>query len=191
MFGEHQDYLGLPVIAMAMNRRCHLEWTPRTDTRVVITSEELGEVGGFELAALDQVQAANPLEVVAAGLMAESGGTPAGMDVHIRSDIPIQAGCSSSTALLTAWTAGWSKAMNVAHSTEELVRRCHHAEVLAFDGAGGDMDISLAPTVDSTGLVQVCPNPWRPYPGPSYWAIRANRRTPRAIWPAARMRACR
>lgn len=140
LFGEHQDYLGLPVIAMAMNRRCHLTWTPRKDTCVVITSEEFGEVGRFDLTQLEQSQAVTPFQVVVAGLMAETEGTPPGMDIHIQSDIPIQAGCSSSTALLTAWTAGWSSAMNVAQSTEDLVRRCHHAEVLAFDGAGGDMD---------------------------------------------------
>ena len=91
-----------------------LRQVPRTDTRVVVTSDELGEVGGFDLAALDQVKAATPFEVVVAELMAESVERPWGMDIRIQSDIPIQAGCSSSTALLTAWTAGWSTVMNVA-----------------------------------------------------------------------------
>lgn len=140
LFGEHQDYLGLPVIAMAMNRRCHLDWTPRKDDWVVITSEALGTVDEFELTALGQGKPSNPLKMVVAEWMAESKDTPPGMDIHIRSDIPIQAGCSSSTALVTAWAAGWSSIMNLAESTEELVRRCHRAEVLAFGGAGGDMD---------------------------------------------------
>ena len=53
-------YLGLPVIAMAMNPGCHLRWVPRTDTRVVVTSDEL-RGRRFDLAALDH-QGGHPFE---------------------------------------------------------------------------------------------------------------------------------
>ena len=140
LFGEHQDYLGLPVIAMAINRRCQLDWTPRLDSVIRLTSESMGEVIELDVNQMGQAAGKTPFEVALTRIVHDTGATPEGMDIHIRSDIPIQAGCSSSTALMTAWTAGWSQICGLRESTTELVRRCHHAEVLAFDGAGGDMD---------------------------------------------------
>jgi len=140
LFGEHQDYLGLPVIAMAIDRRCRLTWTPRTDSVVKVRSEEMGDVLEFDLVRLDSAKVSTPLEAVVGELKTETDIRPSGMDVHIRSDIPIRAGCSSSTALMTAWTSGWSKLFGMEESIAALVRRCHRAEVLSFGGAGGDMD---------------------------------------------------
>ena len=138
LFGEHQDYLGLPVIAMAINRRCQLRWTPRRDSWVKVTSEAMGDILAFDLSS--NAAHETPLHVAVRDLQADSLTQPSGMNVHIQSDIPIRAGCSSSTALMTAWTAGWSRLFGVSESTADLVRRCHRAEVLAFGGAGGDMD---------------------------------------------------
>ena len=140
LFGEHQDYLGLPVIAMAINRRCRLDWSPRSDSVIRLTSESMGEVTELDLDQMGQGAGQTPWAVALTHILHDTGATPKGMDIHIRSDIPIQAGCSSSTALMTAWTLGWSRICGLRESTDELVRRCHHAEVLAFDGAGGDMD---------------------------------------------------
>ncbi|MBK13109.1 MAG: hypothetical protein CL849_06205 [Crocinitomicaceae bacterium] len=140
LFGEHQDYLGLPVIAMAINRRCKLTWTPRSDTIVKVTSEALGDILEFDLNSNTIYD--TPLHVAVRELKAHNKVEQRGMGVHIQSDIPIRAGCSSSTALMTAWTAGWSRLFRVSELTKDLVRRCHRAEVLAFGGAGGDMDHS-------------------------------------------------
>ena len=138
LFGEHQDYLGLPVIAMAINRRCKLTWTPRSDTIVKVTSAVMGDILVFDLSS--NAVHETPLHAAVRALRLDCKTHPGGMNVHIESDIPIRAGCSSSTALMTAWTAGWSRLFNVSESTADLVRRCHRAEVLAFGGAGGDMD---------------------------------------------------
>lgn len=140
LFGEHQDYLGLPVMAMAINRRCRLDWAPREDTTVRLTSESLGTVMQLDMASLNFDQPAHPWEAVLAQFMRETGVQPKGMDVHIQSDIPIQAGCSSSTALITAWAAGWGRIWGKEESLANLANRCHKAEVLAFQGAGGNMD---------------------------------------------------
>lgn len=140
LFGEHQDYLGLPVIAMAINRRCQLTWTCRKDTLVKVTSEAMGDTLAFDLNAIAEDTASTPLEMAVSQLMPGSQGHPSGVDVHIKSDIPIRAGCSSSTALITAWTAGWARLFKVHQTTADLVKRCHQAEVLSFGGAGGNMD---------------------------------------------------
>ena len=36
LFGEHQDYLGLPVIAMAMNLRLQIRGRKRNDKKIII-----------------------------------------------------------------------------------------------------------------------------------------------------------
>ena len=37
LFGEHQDYLGLPVTAMAMNLRLQIGGRKRNDKKIIIT----------------------------------------------------------------------------------------------------------------------------------------------------------
>ena len=113
LFGEHQDYLGLPVIAMAVNRRCHLHFNPSPGNGVKVTSAQFGEVDAFEFNRLDPGERKSPLRHALAALIAEfQGKTPGGWHIHIESEIPVRSGCSSSTALMTAWIAGWLEAIS-------------------------------------------------------------------------------
>ena len=41
LFGEHQDYLGLPVIAMAMNLRLRINGQKRNDKKIVINLPDI------------------------------------------------------------------------------------------------------------------------------------------------------
>ena len=43
LFGEHQDYLGLPVIAMAISKFSRLSGTVRNDTKVVISKPDIDD----------------------------------------------------------------------------------------------------------------------------------------------------
>lgn len=141
LFGEHQDYLGLPVIAMAMNRRCRLHFNPRQDMMVEVSSEALGHVGTFDLQNATAIEAATPMGVALREIMEEGPEQPLnGWDVTITSEVPIQAGCSSSTAMLTAWVAAWLFIVKGGFNLQDVVERCHRYEVLHFQGAGGNMD---------------------------------------------------
>ncbi len=141
LFGEHQDYLGLPVIAMAMNRRCHLHFKPRSDHKVRMVSQALGEMASWNLDVRDEERTDDPLRHAMRVLIDEFRPTSAtGWDVEVVSTIPIQAGCSSSTALMTAWIAAWLRILQGGFDASDIVRRCHQYEVLDFAGAGGDMD---------------------------------------------------
>ena len=42
LFGEHQDYLGMPSIVMAINLRCRIEIEERDDRLVCWSSPKLG-----------------------------------------------------------------------------------------------------------------------------------------------------
>lgn len=141
LFGEHQDYLGLPVIAMAIDRRCTLTFSPRADQMVNVNSAALGRVAQFNLASAGAIDTTLPIGMALDALISEGDfGPQRGWDVAIKSDIPIRAGCSSSTALLTAWIAGWLRILHGHFDVKDVVTRCHDYEVLRFNGAGGDMD---------------------------------------------------
>lgn len=141
LFGEHQDYLGLPVIAMAMNRRCSLHFTPVNDHPIAVESRDMGRIGTFDPNNALPAHEAHPLEHALHRLLAELGPlSEGGWHIEIESDIPIRAGCSSSTALLTAWIAGWLHILRGGYETSDVVRRCTQYEVLDVGGAGGDMD---------------------------------------------------
>jgi galactokinase len=49
LFGEHQDYLGLPVIAAAISRRMYLTAVPRSDSQVHIHMPDIGKTESFDL----------------------------------------------------------------------------------------------------------------------------------------------
>ena len=141
LFGEHQDYLGFPVIAMAMNRRCHLHFKPRSDRKVCMVSHALGKMASWDLNTRAKKGEESPLRHALQALIDEWHSTPAtGWDVEVVSTIPIQAGCSSSTALMTAWVAAWLQILRGGFDTADVVKRCHQYEVLDFAGAGGNMD---------------------------------------------------
>lgn len=141
LFGEHQDYLGLPVIAMAVNRRCRLHFNPVMGQQVRVTSAVFGDVGAIDVDGLNKGGRKDPLFHALAALRSEFGNrTMEGWHIHIESEIPVRAGCSSSTALMTAWIAGWLEILQGQFDADDVVSRCHRYEVLDFDGAGGNMD---------------------------------------------------
>ena len=52
LFGEHQDYLGLPVIPMAISLRARFIGENRSDRKFLINKQDLNEVDSFSLDAL-------------------------------------------------------------------------------------------------------------------------------------------
>ena len=103
LFGEHQDYLGLPVIAMAISLRVRLKGDKRPDNKVIIHKPDLGETESFSLDDLTYIKSRDYFKsgiVVCqnAGLTFSSG-----FDCEITSEIPIRAGTSSSSAISVSW----------------------------------------------------------------------------------------
>jgi len=47
LFGEHQDYLGLPVLAMAISLRSAIRGTYRNDSMVIIHKPDIGKIEKF------------------------------------------------------------------------------------------------------------------------------------------------
>jgi galactokinase len=143
LFGEHQDYLGLPVIPCAISRRIALAGKARTDREAHIDLPDIGSREHFPLTAPLLYGAERDYFRSAVNVLLRGGFTfRHGVDCTVRGNIPINSGTSSSSALIITWInflARFSDAPT-ALPPAELARLAHAAEVLEFGEPGGQMD---------------------------------------------------
>ncbi|REA58490.1 GHMP kinase [Dyadobacter luteus] len=143
LFGEHQDYLGLPVIAAAISRRIAINGGFRSDAQVVIHLPDINQKEIFELQS--EIPYTSPRDYFksAINVLTRQGYQfSKGFEVTVHGNIPINSGTSSSSALLVAWI-NWLTRMadNPSPRTRtEIGELAHKAEVLEFGEPGGMMD---------------------------------------------------
>lgn len=143
LFGEHQDYLGLPVVAAAISRRIQIEGTHRHDDQVVIHLPDLGSEIRFSLQntfpyTVDRDYYKSTINV----LKRKGREFSKGFDCTVRGNIPINSGTSSSSALIVSW-AGFLDRMSdnpAGYSAKEIGEIAYLAEVPEFGEPGGMMD---------------------------------------------------
>lgn len=157
LYGDHQDYLSLPVIAGTIDRYMQFE-----------VRENLANVFEIDLADLNQTlkithdpsqeyPQTQDIDFFRAGLRiaARHGyGAKHGLRVRIQSDIPINAGVSSSSALVVGWLYTLALAFGDGRipSPDELGQMAFEAEVLEHHSPGGQMDQY---TIAHGGLVHI------------------------------------
>ncbi|HUS79620.1 MAG TPA: galactokinase family protein [Armatimonadota bacterium] len=143
LFGEHQDFLGLSVIACAVDVDIRIWGTPRTDTRFAIDMPDLGTRDEFDAAGKVSYRGRRDYIRSATNVVSRNGVRfHRGYDCTIRGTIPINAGTSSSSALTVAWI-GFSYATQIGSlpaDPEQIARLAHLAEVVEFAEPGGMMD---------------------------------------------------
>ena len=143
LFGEHQDYLGLPVIAAAISRRIRMTGTLRPDQKVVIELPDLHAFETFELALPLAYEKPRDYFRSVVNVLNRAGiDINRGVDVTVRGDIPINSGTSSSSALLVTWLHFLLRFSDstLAQSPEIMGELAYRAEVLEFGEPGGMMD---------------------------------------------------
>src|SRR5437868_3495933 len=104
LFGEHQDYLGLPVIAAAINLRIGVHATPRDDGLFTLFMPDIGERVALD-PSVDQVYG-KPRDYLRSGInvLRRLGVRwPTGYDIVMHGSIPVNAGVSSSSAMVVMW----------------------------------------------------------------------------------------
>ena len=143
LFGEHQDYLGLDVIAAAVDVRIRLSGRRRADSRMAIDCPDLAEKDEFDPAGdIPYVKPRDYLRSVVNVLKRRGVPLSPGWDVVIRGTIPINAGTSSSSALVVAWNQFLLEAAGRGGtvSPEEIAELGYLSEVAEFGEPGGKMD---------------------------------------------------
>ncbi|MCS6831257.1 MAG: galactokinase family protein [Armatimonadota bacterium] len=144
LFGEHQDYLGLPVIAAAINRRIQAEVTLSPDGNLLnLYMPDIGEQ--MEIDPSQEQHYLRSRDYLRSGvnvLLRAGLCFPKGAHIRITSNIPMQAGVSSSSALVIMWLRLLCEIAEppLTPAPDTLARWGHQAEVLEFNEPGGMMD---------------------------------------------------
>lgn len=153
LFGDHQDYLGLPVIACAIDRYITLEATPLEDKTLRIIMPNIGEERIIDFTTPIPILSKRDYFASALQVLARYECIPTfGYTITIKGNIPVNAGLSSSSAVLVAWIAFLLEAYgaNCEVTPELIAKLAYTAEVLEFNAPGGLMDqytISLGDTI--------------------------------------------
>lgn len=142
-FGEHQDYLGLPVIAAAISRRISVDGNYRNDDNIVLHLPDLNEKIEFSLKETFPYVIQRDYFRSTINVLKRRGlNFSKGFECTIHGNIPINSGTSSSSALIVSWAHFLDKMSdNPANfSQKELGEIANAAEVLEFGEPGGMMD---------------------------------------------------
>lgn len=141
LFGEHQDYLGLPVIAAAISKRIQIQGSPRNDRQVRMNLPDVGGQEHFDLDfPLSYEKSRDYMKSVCNVLARKGHSFPHGFDLEVRGNIPINSGTSSSSALIVAWVTFLSEFFQWGYTQQEIGEITYAAEVLEFTEPGGMMD---------------------------------------------------
>ena len=141
LFGEHQDFLGLAVIALAIDLDIAMVARPQGGGILSLNLPDLGERDEFPAGTGRPYRHARDYLPAVVRVLRREGYDFPGMSVTVRGTIPINSGTSSSSALVVAWTT----LLLIAATGERpepgtVARLAHRAEVLEFKEPGGMMD---------------------------------------------------
>ncbi len=142
LFGEHQDYLKLPVISAAITLFVNLRAVKAEDKNLTI---DLLDLNQRELIPLKNreinYQYSRDYLRSAYNLFIRKGyRLNQGYVCQIQGTIPINAGVGSSSALIIAWITFLSHVFNARLSPPQIAELGYQAEVDEFREAGGRMD---------------------------------------------------
>lgn len=148
LFGEHQDFLGLSVIATAIDLSINITARPRTDTRFTICMPDLAGSGQDDFDEFDACEVLpyrhkrDYLHSATNVLKREGLDVERGYDCEIHGTIPMNAGTSSSSAFTVAWVTFLLNTQNghMAKRPEDIAQFGYLAEVKEFKEPGGMMD---------------------------------------------------
>ena len=144
LFGEHQDYLGLPVIAAAISRRIQVaaHQSDQQGFRLDLPDIHSSVSIPFNGEQLPYPQTRDYFRSAVNVLLREGFTFTKGIEGEVHGNIPINSGTSSSSALLITWLTVLTQLADQPRtlSAEQRAELGYMAEVLEFGEPGGMMD---------------------------------------------------
>lgn len=141
LFGEHQDYLGLPVIAAAISLRIKIKELGILPDQFTI---HLPDIQSKEEIPLDfplkYQKERDYFRSILNVLHRKGHALNHGFELEVKGNIPINSGTSSSSALNVCFIQFLNQAFEWGYSQEEIGEIAYEAEVLEFTEPGGMMD---------------------------------------------------
>ena len=143
LFGDHQDYLKLPIIACAINRYVTIN-AERNDQGIFnIQMNDLNQSLKIPIDKQNIKAQKDDYLVIALKVLRRHGCIPnSGYNISISGDIPINAGLSSSSALTIAWINFLVAAFGIdgQFNSIRLAKLAYETEVIERNSSGGKMD---------------------------------------------------
>lgn len=143
LFGDHQDYLGLPVIACAIDRNIKLTAIKNNQNIFRINMVDISDFRIIDIYETFEILKSRDYFASSLRVLKRYNCIPtSGYDITINGNIPINSGTSSSTALLMAWIQFLVEAFGIdTKITPEILSKIgHESEVLEHGEPGGMMD---------------------------------------------------
>jgi len=145
LFGEHQDYLGLPVITAAIDLRLELTAALRYDNFLNISLPDIRSFEKLDFSRGKEFKYKKPRDYFRSGynvLFRKGLRIDQGYDLQIRSSIPINSGTSSSSALINVWMRFLNEISpnRITLDDKMTAHLSYLAEVEEFGEPGGKMD---------------------------------------------------
>mgnify|MGYP000014709480 CR=1 FL=1 len=159
LFGEHFVVYGEPAIVLAIDKRAYAKVELRTDKRIYVHSTNLGISGYFEESNFQPEKGderaryrLEPIKKVV-DKISEISGKNTGLNIEIRSTVPVAAGLGSSAAVAAATTMAVAEILEVKLSREDIFRITYEAERIVH-GTPSGVDPAIA-TFGGTILFQM------------------------------------
>ncbi len=145
LFGEHQDFLGLPVVSMAMNLRFTITGRRIKDPVFKIHMPDINNHDELDITVetLPYRHNRDYLRSAVNILRRELGmDFPSGYEFVFRSQIPINSGCGSSSVMVVTWLRTLIAIGDGGGEIDpiSLAELAYRTEVAEFGEAGGKMD---------------------------------------------------
>lgn len=146
LFGEHQDYLGLPVIAMSIDLFLRAEGGVADDPKLTLRFLDMDREDVVPLAhAPFDYRFDNDFVHSTLRVLQRYGHGVSPLNLDFSSMIPVNSGSSSSTAMILALMAALLVSDGGCPDPEKIAKMAFEAEVLEFNAPGGMMDqVSIA-----------------------------------------------
>jgi galactokinase len=142
LIGEHTDYNDGFVMPAALDLYTYVAVNPRSDRKLRVYSENVGEMRDLELDSIRPARVGHWSDYVrgVAGVLESSGYKLRGADLMIKSEVPLGAGLSSSAALEVSTAFALLNNSQISVDLTTVAKLCQKAEHLYAEMRCGIMD---------------------------------------------------